>query len=78
MGSEGRRWWVLFALSLGPAVSNSFARFAYALLLPAMRGDLHWTYAQAGGMNTANAAPDIAAADQSAAPAAATIAAGEE
>ena len=31
------------------------ARFAYALLLPAMRDDLGWNYAQAGGLNTANA-----------------------
>jgi predicted MFS family arabinose efflux permease len=32
------------------------ARFAYALLLPAMRTDLGWSYATAGAMNTANAA----------------------
>ena len=43
------------ALSLGPAVALGLARFAYALLLPAMRADLGWSYAQAGGMNTANA-----------------------
>ncbi|SCL22525.1 Predicted arabinose efflux permease, MFS family [Micromonospora rhizosphaerae] len=43
-------------LAAGAVVALGFARFAYALLLPAMRGDLHWTYAQAGGMNTANAA----------------------
>ncbi|PWU43152.1 MFS transporter [Micromonospora globispora] len=43
-------------LAAGPVVALGFTRFAYALLLPAMRGDLHWTYAQAGGMNTANAA----------------------
>src|SRR5438552_15033099 len=35
----GSRFWAKAALSLGPAVSNSFARFAYALLLPAMRWD---------------------------------------
>jgi predicted MFS family arabinose efflux permease len=40
---------------LGVAVGNGFARFAYALLLPAMREDLRWTYAEAGWMNTANA-----------------------
>src|SRR6476619_3054137 len=28
----GSRFWVVAALSLGPAVANSFARFAYALL----------------------------------------------
>jgi MFS family permease len=30
-------------------------RFAYGLLLPAMRTDLGWSYTLAGGMNTANA-----------------------
>jgi predicted MFS family arabinose efflux permease len=42
-------------LALGPAVALGFARFAYALLLPAMRTDLHWSYTQAGALNTANA-----------------------
>lgn len=51
----GRRFWVLTALSLGPAVSTSFARFAYALILPAMRSDLGLNYSQAGSLNTANA-----------------------
>ena len=51
----GRRFWAIAALSLGPAVSNSFARFAYALVLPAMRAELHWNYSQAGWLNTANA-----------------------
>lgn len=46
---------VAFLLSFGPAVSNSFARFAYALILPAMRSDLQWSYSQAGSINTANA-----------------------
>src|SRR3954465_7052114 len=43
------------ALSLGAAVSLGVTRFAYALLLPPMREDLHWSYALAGAMNTANA-----------------------
>ena len=43
------------ALSLGAAVALGFARFNYALLLPAMRQDLAWSYTQAGSMNTANA-----------------------
>jgi predicted MFS family arabinose efflux permease len=51
----GRRFWVIGALSLAPAVANSFARFAYALLLPAMRADLGLSYSQAGSLNTANA-----------------------
>ena len=46
---------IAFLLSFGPAVSNSFARFAYALLLPAMREDLHWNWSQAGAINTVNA-----------------------
>ena len=43
------------ALSLGAAVSLGITRFAYGLLLPAMREDLGWTYTLAGAMNTANA-----------------------
>jgi len=47
--------WVAAALSLGPAVSNGIGRFAYALVLPAMRSDLRWTYSEAGWIGTANA-----------------------
>lgn len=43
------------ALSLGSAIALGFARFAYALLLPPMKQDLAWNFAQAGAMNTANA-----------------------
>lgn len=43
------------ALSLGAAVSLGITRFAYGLLLPPMRADLHWSYTLAGAMNTANA-----------------------
>ena len=32
-----------------------FSRFSYALLLPAMRATLEWSYAEAGSLNTANA-----------------------
>lgn len=42
-------------ISLGAAVALGLARFSYALLLPAMRTSLAWSYAQAGSMNTANA-----------------------
>ena len=42
-------------LSLGPTVSNSFARFAYALVLPAMREDLRLSFSESGFLNTANA-----------------------
>jgi len=48
-------WLVLFGLSLGVLVTNGFGRFAYGLILPAMRADLGWSYAQAGWLNTANA-----------------------
>ena len=53
---------VAFLLSFGPAVSNSFARFAYALVLPAMRADLDWNYSQAGSINTVNALGYLAGA----------------
>ena len=43
------------AISMGAAVSLGITRFAYGLLLPAMRTDLGWSYTLAGGMNTANA-----------------------
>src|SRR5579859_1538751 len=47
---------VVAGLAMGPAVGLGLGRFAYALLLPAMRSDLGWSYAQAGAINTANAA----------------------
>ncbi len=55
-------WLVAIGLSLGPAVSNGFARFAYGLVLPAMRDDLGWSYAEAGALNTANAVGYLAGA----------------
>ncbi|AWW42217.1 MFS transporter [Streptomyces cadmiisoli] len=42
-------------LAAGPVVALGFTRFAYALLLPSMRSELDWSYAAAGGLNTANA-----------------------
>jgi predicted MFS family arabinose efflux permease len=48
-------WALALALSLGAAISLGITRFAYGLLLPAMRTDLGWTYTLAGAMNTANA-----------------------
>src|SRR5690606_5509473 len=44
-----------WALSGGSAVAVGFARFGYALILPAMRADLQLNYAQAGWLNTVNA-----------------------
>lgn len=52
---NAQTWFVVLGLALGPAVANGFARFGYGLLLPAMRSDLAWNYAQAGWINTANA-----------------------
>ncbi|MGH7921394.1 MAG: YbfB/YjiJ family MFS transporter [Candidatus Dormibacteraceae bacterium] len=53
---------VALGLSGGPVVAIGLARFAYSLLLPAMRDDLRWTLAQAGGLNTANAIGYLAGA----------------
>lgn len=50
-----RPWFVLTGLALGVTVTNGFARFAYGLLLPAMKAEMGWTYAQSGWLNTANA-----------------------
>jgi MFS family permease len=41
---------------MGAALSLGITRFSYALLLPAMREDLGWSYALSGAMNTVNAA----------------------
>lgn len=46
---------VAFGLALGPAVALGLARFAYALLLPSMRSQLHWSFTIAGLMNAVNA-----------------------
>lgn len=47
---------VVTSLALAPAIGLGIARFAYALVLPDMRADLHWSYQDAGWMNTTNAA----------------------
>lgn len=49
-------------LALAPAVGLGVARFAYALVLPDMRADLGWSWADAGWMNSANAAGYLAGA----------------
>ena len=54
--SPGRLVALALALSVGAALSLGITRFAYGLLLPAMREDLAWSYTLAGAMNTANAA----------------------
>jgi predicted MFS family arabinose efflux permease len=50
-----RSWIILTGLALGLTVTNGFARFAYGLILPAMKSEIGWNYAQAGWLNTANA-----------------------
>lgn len=47
--------WVVAGLAMGPAMAQGFGRFAYALILPSMRDDLGWSWADAGAMGTANA-----------------------
>ncbi|MET8912593.1 YbfB/YjiJ family MFS transporter [Micromonospora sp. NPDC004551] len=46
--------WPALRLALGTASALGFARFAYGLLLPAMRHELNWTLAAAGAMSAAN------------------------
>lgn len=53
-GWPGRPARVAFGLSLGSVVALGLGRFAYTLLLPPMRADLGWSFAQAGAMNTAS------------------------
>ena len=48
-------WRTAVALSMGAALSLGVTRFSYALLLPAMREDLSWSYTLSGAMNTVNA-----------------------
>jgi predicted MFS family arabinose efflux permease len=54
--NDGAPLWVPLALGAAPLAALGLGRFAYGLLLPAMRADLHWSYTAAGAMNTANAA----------------------
>ena len=37
---------------MGPAIALGLARFSYAMLLPPMKADLGWTFADAGTLNT--------------------------
>ncbi|GAA1707306.1 YbfB/YjiJ family MFS transporter [Fodinicola feengrottensis] len=47
---------LIAGLTAASAAVNGLGRFAYALVLPSMRADLHWSYATAGLLNTVNAA----------------------
>lgn len=53
--SASAPYWLRSArLALGTASALGLARFAYGLLVPAMRNDLGWSLAQAGAVTTAN------------------------
>ena len=61
--AEGHgRFGLAIGLAAGPLVALGLARFAYALLLPAMSDDLRWSYSAAGALNTTNAAGYLAGA----------------
>jgi predicted MFS family arabinose efflux permease len=47
-------WGLSARLALGTLSALGLARFAYGLLVPAMRADLGWNLAQAGALTTAN------------------------
>ena len=53
-GTRGHDVLLAMGLSIGATVALGFSRFAYSLLLPAMREDLGWSYSEAGALNTAN------------------------
>lgn len=53
--NQMHRLMLAVGLSLGSAIALGLTRFSYALLLPAMKTGLGWSFAQAGAMNTANA-----------------------
>lgn len=53
---------IAIALTLVPFASIGLARFAFGLLLPAMRDDLSWTYFDGGLATTFNAAGYLAGA----------------
>ncbi|WP_238011612.1 YbfB/YjiJ family MFS transporter [Dactylosporangium sp. AC04546] len=48
------RPWQSAGLALGAVTALGLARFAYGLLVPAMRTDLGWSLAQVGAVTTAN------------------------
>ncbi len=55
--TENKNHPLVTALVMSTAVASAlgFARFAYALVLPAMKTTLHWSYFDAGTLNIANA-----------------------
>ena len=55
VGSFRRDLLIVVGLAASPLVALGCSRFAYALLLPAMRSELGWSFTTAGLMNTLNA-----------------------
>jgi predicted MFS family arabinose efflux permease len=53
-GRAASGWWRPARLALGTTAALGLSRFAYGLLVPAMRTDLGWSLAQAGTLTTAN------------------------
>src|SRR5271154_4241608 len=62
----GRDFAIALGIAGGAMVALGFTRFSYALLLPRMHAALHWSYAQAGAMNTSSAIGYIVGAAASA------------
>jgi predicted MFS family arabinose efflux permease len=54
MRTPAGAWLGSARLALGTASALGLARFAYGLLVPAMRAELGWSLAQAGALTTAN------------------------
>jgi len=46
---------IAIGLSTVTVASNGLTRFSYSLLMPEMKASLHWSFAVAGALNTANA-----------------------
>jgi predicted MFS family arabinose efflux permease len=53
--ATGIRWGRTARLALGTTSALGLGRFAYGLILPAMRSELGWSLAKSGGLTTANA-----------------------
>ena len=53
--ATGVRWGQTARLALGTTSALGLGRFAYGLILPAMRSELDWSLAKSGGLTTANA-----------------------
>jgi predicted MFS family arabinose efflux permease len=53
---------IAIGLCFGTVISVGLSRFAYGLVLPAMKQDLGWTYTEAGWINPAYAIGYLAGA----------------